>query len=1215
MTRPVTQHLDDEEFESLSSDIVPVLGPSGGLSPDRDRLRSHLATCGACEQKLEMYQAIYNMLKNLKGVKSDSPSTDCPDETLWLSIASGVLSPSDTYLAHAAECDRCRRRFKDAIEELSDAPNAEEEAVLAVLKSQTPEWTTRLAPILREASTEDQTRSLSRHKTRWSFFKPPVLVFASLLLVGTIGLVLRVRYRPSASADQLLAQAYSDDRTLEFRIPGAKYGPLHQQRGNGGSIVDRPKSLALAIESIQDGLSKNPNDPNLLDSKARVDLLDREPQDAIESLNKARESLPDSPEIMTDLATAYTMRAEQTNSDIDIGRALDLLGKVLARNPRDTVALFNHALAAESLHLNDVAMEDWTTYLNLENDPEWRKEGKAHLDRLRALPTKKDGSASDPGLDPVVNAGFEPRKAASLDELDLQDELHLMKAIGEWLPLSTRDHSTAKATANLEAVEHLAKTLSTRHQDEFLSDLIKSPPSPAWIGAVKELGRAANANLSGDLPEILTHSSESIRLFRSAGSAAGEAAATFEYISGVNRSQMADRCTRAAQSGLRLAELQRYPWLEANLLLEMSTCDFMTARQEAALDNARRARKIAIHSRYKILELEGDWILDGVATPWVATTNSWDRIQAGLDEFWRLPYPAFAGEGFYSDLGYAAQAEGLWHCAEAVFRESLAIHSIYGDRLVVAAGHQLLAKAAEAAGDASLADAEYRKASEMLQSLGRGSDQARLELNIERAAVEVKQNQLESASQALEEVAPHLSLISNHYARIPYLTARGELDMRTGNVKAAEEELLSAVRMIEQDEHSLLSETDLLSWHRDTSEAYRSLLRLYLEQDRLPSKAFALLEWYRADPLRIATSRPGRSAARSGARTFDTVEYLPSHLKTDPETGVLTWVSLPNALYIFFLDRDGLHTTSVTVDSEVLSSAIQKLVRLCSDPSSDPQALDHNARQLYEWLVQPEASHFDHIDKLIVEPDDSFWLIPFQVLKSKSGRYLGEFFPVVESPGIAYSQFLRAKKAISTESVVLSVGDPVLLGNAASRFAQLPAARQEAANIAGRFAHPFLLTGKQATLDGVAGLLPEADVFHFAGHAVSSSNETGLVLSSAGKNSDGASLLGERQIEHEDLDRLQLVILSACDTGVAEDGLVDPQSLVRVFLEQRVPDIVASKWKVDSRSSAVLMEATYNQLLRGEPIEKALSSSEQLLHSNPQTAHPYYWAAFSVFGR
>jgi CHAT domain-containing protein len=60
--------------------------------------------------------------------------------------------------------------------------------------------------------------------------------------------------------------------------------------------------------------------------------------------------------------------------------------------------------------------------------------------------------------------------------------------------------------------------------------------------------------------------------------------------------------------------------------------------------------------------------------------------------------------------------------------------------------------------------------------------------------------------------------------------------------------------------------------------------------------------------------------------------------------------------------------------------------------------------------------------------------------------------------------------------------------------------------------------------------------------------------------------------------------------------------------------VVASKWRVDSQASSDLMHDFYTRLLQGKPAADALNEAEHDLRSKPETSHPYYWAAFSIFG-
>jgi CHAT domain-containing protein len=99
------------------------------------------------------------------------------------------------------------------------------------------------------------------------------------------------------------------------------------------------------------------------------------------------------------------------------------------------------------------------------------------------------------------------------------------------------------------------------------------------------------------------------------------------------------------------------------------------------------------------------------------------------------------------------------------------------------------------------------------------------------------------------------------------------------------------------------------------------------------------------------------------------------------------------------------------------------------------------------------------------------------------------------------------------------------------------------------------------------------------------------------------------------LQRLQLVVLSACATAETEKGFGVPDTLVRSFLRAGVPHVVASRWPVDSYITERTMAEFYPRLFEGLPIAVALQQAARKLQTQPGTAHPYYWAAFGSYGR
>src|SRR5262249_9016494 len=152
--------------------------------------------------------------------------------------------------------------------------------------------------------------------------------------------LLRTRRPP---IDDLLAAAYTEQRTFELRIPRAAYAPVRLTRGNG-SQFDFPPALLEGEVRIARELPKDPGNVALLQAKARADLLKWSYDGAIAALERARKIQPASPSLLTDLASAYFERAEAEHRGGQYAAALALLDKALDAQPNDPVTLFNRAI-------------------------------------------------------------------------------------------------------------------------------------------------------------------------------------------------------------------------------------------------------------------------------------------------------------------------------------------------------------------------------------------------------------------------------------------------------------------------------------------------------------------------------------------------------------------------------------------------------------------------------------------------------------------------------------------------------------------------------------------------------------------------------------------------------------------------------------------------------------------------------------------------------
>jgi CHAT domain-containing protein len=333
---------------------------------------------------------------------------------------------------------------------------------------------------------------------------------------------------------------------------------------------------------------------------------------------------------------------------------------------------------------------------------------------------------------------------------------------------------------------------------------------------------------------------------------------------------------------------------------------------------------------------------------------------------------------------------------------------------------------------------------------------------------------------------------------------------------------------------------------------------------------------------------------------------------------VISFANLPSGVAAWAFDNRGVNFVWIAASAEELAGRVRGFAHLCADPSSDVARLRLEGQNLYNLLVAPFERHLEANRFLIVEPDSFLSDVPWPALVDGRGQYLGNQLAIVVSPGLSYWLNLRSATTISPEQTALVVGMPELASGVASRFSPLPDADREASSIAARFRHSRLLSGGEVTSSAIRQELARSDVFHFAGHAVSGVNQSGLVLASpteSDENADEPRLLSASDLQSAMLQRLQLVVLSACATGETEKGFGVPDTLVRSFLRAGVPHIVASRWPVDSRITERTMAEFYTRLFEGLPIAVALQQAARKLQTQPGTAHPYYWAAFGSYGR
>jgi CHAT domain-containing protein len=244
---------------------------------------------------------------------------------------------------------------------------------------------------------------------------------------------------------------------------------------------------------------------------------------------------------------------------------------------------------------------------------------------------------------------------------------------------------------------------------------------------------------------------------------------------------------------------------------------------------------------------------------------------------------------------------------------------------------------------------------------------------------------------------------------------------------------------------------------------------------------------------------------------------------------------------------------------------------------------------------------------LLLEPDGVPGAIPFEALVRPHGKWLGEEFTIIQSPGLWAELALRPlQRPVSTDTHAVIVGNPLHLSDEV--LPPLGEAEREAQHVATLLPSNRSFLGVDATPTAVRAALLNADVFHFAGHARFDGESARLLLSGQRAVMDAEAIETASR-------RCKLAVLSACSTAASEiQGPWNVDSLVQAFWRAGAPHVVASRWDVDSSATAQLFREFYLRLLRGETVAGALALANSALRLQSETAHPYFWSAFGLFG-
>jgi len=1117
---------------------------------------------------------------------------------VWYEIATGELAPEPTQesLQHATSCDHCGNLLSKAVSDLNDEPTPAETKEIAALESARPKWQRRLAQRIAGTLTPD-----SGSVPWWS--RPRVRRFA-LAAAGLVVAVIAVQQLQIQITEKLLARAYSDERPIELRMAGAKHAKFTAERGSKDSLMDRPPALLMAEALLSVKMGSRSSDPRWLHAKAKADLLDGKYEAARDSLTRALQLSPKSPEILIDLATAYSQKG-------GYAAAFEYLSQVLALKPDDPVALFNRAIVGEQLHLYRQSLDDAERYLKIEPNSEWAGEASARANDIRAKLKRHDQSHATPLLSPaqlVLSADNSNLRS----EVDQRIEEYLNDAVSSWLPQAYPETASKSDPAARQALFFLADLTSQQHNDRWLSDLLRGSPSANFPAAVAALARAVKANDVGEYDVATEQSVRAHGLFRVSGNAAGSLRAQFEQTFAAQIERRSEACRRKAAGALAESERYPYPWLQVQIGLEKGVCSGLMGDFGAYDKTVQQASEEAQQSSY------GALVLRTLSLAADEKFYAGDRAEAGklttmgLARYWSGQFPTMRGYSFYLQQAHIAEAAIQPSLQVATWSEAVALIDFDKDVLLRAIAHNALARAATVAHQPQVAKQQYAEATRLyaLAPQTGASHNHGLESEILTAQMEARLGQFDAAIARLTNVQSEIRPLSNSPLAQVFYSTLGELELRRHREAEAEQALRPALVLAEQSLRTIKSEAERASWSEDAAPAYLALVEAELAQGRT-QEAVEVYEWYLGASQREGPNpHPRRPLINP---QLPAPPGLASRLPLLSRETVLAYGLLPHGLAIWIYDDRGLSAQWIPMPTQDLQELAARFSDLSSDPKSEVSALRRDAHSLYAFLIAPVEARLAPGRTLVIEAEGPLTRIPFEALLDPSDHYLVERWSIVHSLGQDSEARLRPLGPISVDLRALVVGSTA--SSAAGGFIPLPDVAAEADAVASDFHSASVLKGGEATFNAVRNELPAAAVFHFAGHSLSTPDKAGLMLRNGETRSDIPLLLDAAALRRLNLSNLRLAVLSACSTATSSGGSSGFNNITEALLRAGVPHVVASRWAVDSVEARVFVEDFYRNALSGQSVSDAIRLTSRKMLSNPRTAHPYYWSAFAAYGR
>ena len=329
---------------------------------------------------------------------------------------------------------------------------------------------------------------------------------------------------------------------------------------------------------------------------------------------------------------------------------------------------------------------------------------------------------------------------------------------------------------------------------------------------------------------------------------------------------------------------------------------------------------------------------------------------------------------------------------------------------------------------------------------------------------------------------------------------------------------------------------------------------------------------------------------------------------------------------------------TVNVTRQELNATILAFRTALGNRQDNAQAL---AEKLYGWLIKPLEADLKQAQPktILYAPDGQLRYIPLAALHD-GNQWLVERYRINNITALAVSDLVtpphKDQQVLAAAFGEQQITIPV--GNQSFQFAGLPFAQKEVQALVSQRPGTVRLFGPDFSLATLQTRMNSFNIVHLATHGkflIGNPKKSFLVMG----NGDRFSL---SDIQDSTLDNVDLVVLSACETGVGltgkdEDG-VEVLGIGYQFQRGGAKAAISSLWSINDGGTQTLMNIFYGLLQQGMPKAEALQQAQIALINGDFTAsgklrgnfriettagqstiptnlkHPFYWAPFILIG-